>query len=84
MSERDPAMSRALRDFCAQAPFIPIHIHLTDGRVMDVIHPDFLFLTHSGNLLTIFDPRNSIHTINVGRIVSVSRVAENAESSQPA
>ena len=44
-----------------QAPFVPFRIVFTDGRVVEIPHPDFLFVTkHFVNIAISPDPRTGV------------------------
>lgn len=40
-------------------PFRPFDVHLADGRVYHVAHPDFLARSPSGRTITIYQPDDS-------------------------
>ena len=53
-------------------PFSPFVIHLTDGRKFEVPHRDFIAV--GKGVVSIVDQRDSTHTVDALRIVSISDV----------
>ena len=58
-----------LRDRLA-GPFTPFVIHLSDGRKFAVPHRDFIAV--GKGVVSIADERDSTHTLDALRIVSIS------------
>ncbi len=64
-------MLQEIRDLVGRAPFVPFTIHLADGRVLRIPHPDFVWLPRPGVFFVFHDERGSSERINPLLIVSV-------------
>jgi hypothetical protein len=54
-----------IRERLHARPFEPFTIHLADGRSVLVQHPDFIAAAPSGRTLSVYQPDDSHHIIDV-------------------
>jgi len=52
-------------------PFRPFTIHLDDGRVYEVKHPDFIAVSADGRAATLFDDAGGQHLLDLLHITEV-------------
>ena len=51
----DPAMTiKAIQEAVHQTPFRPFNLHITDGRTVEVPHPDYIAFAPTGQTITIY------------------------------
>ena len=48
-----------IRDLCHAQPFRPFSVHLPDGRLVTVEHPDFAALSPTGRLMVVLHEDDS-------------------------
>jgi len=58
-------------DHLRRQPFLPFEIRTSDGRVYAVDHPEFLAITHQGNVIHYVTDDDRLITIAVSQIVSL-------------
>jgi hypothetical protein len=61
-----------IRELCHADPFRPFVIHFPDGRRVEVVHPDFVALSPTGRLISVFQPDDSESLIDLMLISDVS------------
>ena len=44
-----------LRNLLTTNPFVPFRLYLTDGKLLDVHHPDFVLIDKRGRMAMIFE-----------------------------
>ena len=44
-----------LRNLLKTRPFIPFRIYMTDGRLLDVRHPDYVHIDKRGRVAVVFE-----------------------------
>ena len=64
-------MLQEIRDLALRVPFAPFTIHLADGRVLHVPHPDFVWLSKPGVFFFFHNERGSSERINPLLIESI-------------
>ncbi len=52
-------------------PFRPYRIHLTDGRHLDVVHPDFVARSPKGRTVIVYKSDESFEIIDLLLVVSL-------------
>lgn len=60
-----------LKHWHAARPFRPFVMHLTDGRSVRVLHPEFLSHSPSGRSLTVYALDESAETLDILHVVSI-------------
>lgn len=55
----------------AVAPFVPITVHLADGRFFHIDHPDFVALLRFDNALVVDFAPGRVAYVDVGSITTV-------------
>jgi len=60
-----------LRAFLKGEPFRPFDIRLSDGRELDVSHPDFASLAPANWQLVIWQQRGGFDFVDIGSITSL-------------
>ncbi len=53
-------------------PFRPFRVHITDGRTLEVPHPDFALLTRGHDMLVIDTEDEGLEMVNVDQIARFS------------
>ena len=54
-----------IRELCHAEPFRPFKIHFPDGRNIGVQHPDFVALSPTGRMISVFQPDGSESLIDL-------------------
>ena len=62
-----------IREYMGSRPFDPFEIRTSDGRVYTVDHPDFLSMTHAGNVIYYVTDDDRLITIAVSQIVALEK-----------
>jgi hypothetical protein len=70
---------QAIRSLLSRRPFLPFSIHLADGRVIPVRHPDMLVISPSGATAETFLNFENPEVIPLDRVTSV----ESARAGSP-
>jgi hypothetical protein len=72
-------------DFLHQRPFVPLRIHLTDGKTFDIFHPDVVLVLRSRIDIGIGpDPTNqALDRVEHCSLLHVVRVEELPASGTP-
>lgn len=65
-------MISTIRSYWKATPFVPFALHLSDGRVLNVPHPDFFFMSPNGGFMIVTDDKDQSHVVNPIVLVSVS------------
>ena len=65
-------MISTIREYWRANPFVPFKLHLSDGRVLIVPHPDFFTMSPSGGMMIVWDDKEHSHLVNPIVLVSVS------------
>lgn len=61
-----------LKEMTHATPFVPFDIHMADGRRVPVRHPDFIAMSPTGRILTVFSgPKDSSIFIDVLLITAI-------------
>ena len=60
-----------LREMHRARPFQPFDIHLADGRVLPVEHPEFLAQSPSGRTIGVGHDDGTIETVDLLQVVSL-------------
>jgi hypothetical protein len=63
-----------IRQLAEATPFVPIRLHLADGRKLDVPHPDFLYLFKTESNAILESERGGWQLVNLPIVVSVERL----------
>ena len=63
-----------IREFHNARPFSPFEIRTSDGRVYSVEHPEFLSLSHAGNVIFYVTDDDRQITIAVSQIVALEKM----------
>ena len=54
-----------LRNLLKASPFVPFRIYMTDGKLLDVNHPEFVHIDRRGRVAVVFesdDPASHTYT----------------------
>jgi len=62
-----------LRQYWHAQPFLPFTIHLANGKLLAVPHPDFFFMSAKGGQIFVTEENDEVHVLNPLVIVSISR-----------
>ena len=54
-----------LRDVCQAQPFRPFTMHLADGRLIPVLHREFLMSSPSGRTVVVYQPDDSLNIVDM-------------------
>jgi hypothetical protein len=54
-----------LRNFYNAKPFQPFVMHLADGRVIPVLHPEYMASAPSGRTVTVYQPDDTMNVIDL-------------------
>jgi len=67
-----------IRDLVRAAPFRPFRIHLADGRVLEVPHPEFVAIQPDGRWIVVVNPLRlgGYEVVNLPLIVSMTVLQE--------
>ena len=65
-----------IRQFIKRQPFIPFAIHLNDGRVLQVEHPDFVLLPPRWNIAIVCYPNHKFDFVYIRNIASIASEGE--------
>lgn len=65
-------MIAKLRELWNARPFAPFAVHLADGRILKIPHPDFFYISPSGGRIFVVDAEENYHYLNPLVIVSVT------------
>lgn len=57
--------AKNFRDFVDRKPFARFVVHLADGRVIPVEHPDYIFCPPNGQELIVYQPDDSFDFIDI-------------------
>jgi hypothetical protein len=70
-------MKDRIRELRRDSPFRPFTLHLTDGRVFRVEHPDYIFAAPSfGEEVLVDDGKGRVHWVASQQITSIDLAAE--------
>jgi hypothetical protein len=70
-------MKDRIRELMHGSPFRPFTIHLADGRMFRVEHPDYIFAAPSfGEEVLVDDGRGRVHWVAAQQITSIDHVSE--------
>jgi hypothetical protein len=47
-----------LRNLLKTSPFIPFRIYMTDGKILDVRHPDYVLIDRRGRVAMVYEADN--------------------------
>jgi hypothetical protein len=53
-------------------PFRPFRVHITDGRTLEVPHPDFALLTRGHDMLVIDTEDDGLEMVNMDQIARIT------------
>ena len=62
----------AFRDQLKKEPFQPFTLKLSNGDVLDVIHPDFAMISPHGDHVIVFSADNHSKTVDMGHVVTLT------------
>jgi hypothetical protein len=54
-----------VRNFYNAMPFQPFVMHLADGRVVPVLHPEYMASAPSGRTVTVYQPDDTMNVIDL-------------------
>ena len=54
-----------LRDLYEAQPFKPFSMILADGRSVPVVHPEWMTISPTGRIVTVFEPDDSLRIIDL-------------------
>jgi hypothetical protein len=60
-----------LQEIHRAAPFRPFRIHLTSGKDLAVMHPDYLFFPPESDVVVVVSPGGQLSLVEVAQIASV-------------
>lgn len=70
---QNPRMiTEELRSHLRTTPFQPFTVHLSDGKEIVVVHPDYAWLLPSGALLYVEDKDGKVHHISISHITHLT------------
>jgi hypothetical protein len=73
-----------IRKHVQARPFVPFDLHVADGRIIPVVHHDFVLISPRGRLIDVFQLNDDHDILDVHRITSVSfRANGSAGQAQP-
>jgi hypothetical protein len=61
-----------IRELCHAEPFRPFKLHFPDGRNIGVQHPDFIALSPTGRMVSVYQPNGSESIIDLMLVSDVS------------
>ena len=65
-------------------PFIPLRIHMTDGEIYDIFHPDNIIVTHSyASIGRGAQPHGVVDRVDHCSLLHVVRIEEIAKKAKP-
>ena len=64
-----------LHEYCRAMPFTPFRVHLANGRVIEVLRPDYTLITPSGRYFVHYRDDDSHEMVDVLLINSVETTA---------
>lgn len=75
-----------IREALKAAPFKPFRLHLADQRKFDVFHPEFAWVLPNRRHVLVVSPidQDTTETIDVGLVVSLSPLPDNASNNRAA
>lgn len=83
MGNYSPGMIHPIRTLWKAVAFPPFPLRMADGRVPEIPHPDFFWMTSNGSQIAVENvATDNVHCANPVVIGSVSRISEFA--GQPA
>lgn len=62
----------ALREHLNASPFVPFEAHTTDGGVLPVGHPDFMFFDRGKQEVLSVSPDKTFHVVSVDAITRLT------------
>jgi hypothetical protein len=60
-----------MREMSNSRPIHPFHIHLADGRSLDVEHPEFLMFSRSGRTIVVSKTNDTFEIIDLLLVTSL-------------
>ena len=66
-----------IRKLFEATPFLPFRVHMTNGKSVDVPHPDFMHLSPTGRRLIVDRPDDTFHIIDVLTVTSLETLSQN-------
>jgi hypothetical protein len=73
MPESTPSLLPLLVRELRRSPFVPLQIHLRDGRSFPVEHPGYCLVDDGHRTISLCHARNRVHFIDLGSVVSIER-----------
>jgi hypothetical protein len=65
-------------------PFIPVRIHMTDGEVYDIFHPDNILVTHSyASIGRGAEPDGVVDRVDHCSLIHIVRIEELSQKTDP-
>ena len=61
-----------LRDLVGRSPFQPLDVHLADGRVIPVLHHDFVMISPVERDFVVYQPDGKIDWIDTQLVTGVT------------
>jgi hypothetical protein len=61
-----------IRELCHAEPFRPFKLHFPDGRNIGVQHPDFIALSPTGRMVSVYQPNGSESIIDLMLVSDVT------------
>jgi len=61
-----------IRELCHAEPFRPFVLHFPDGRLIGVQHPDFVALSPTGRMISVFQQNGSESLIDLMLISDIT------------
>lgn len=65
------AVSERLRAVHQAQPFQPFTLHLSDGRSLDVTHPELMAVAPTGRWAMVIDSDDSTHRIDISVVTDI-------------
>ena len=65
---------KTIRERLHKVPFKPFEMHLTDGRCVPVLHPDFVAL--GGSVVVVTDATDGIREVDALHVVSLDPLSK--------
>lgn len=65
------AVSERLRAVHQAQPFQPFTLHLSDGRSLDVTHPELMAIAPTGRWAMVIDSDDSTHRIDISVVTDI-------------
>jgi hypothetical protein len=71
-----------LKSLHERRPFQPFRIHLTDGRHLEVLHPEFLAQSPTGRTLILTQPDDTFEVVDLLLVTTLETINGQAKRSR--